>query len=160
VRYRAIVHKAGEDILELMKAMVELCPKPNPDSGEGTFDLMSVLVTGIVAVSTTVISGGATAAILLGTAVLELLGEGIKTAERTPPENRLLLENKYYLADVARQYMDGVNKIERDTAQAVTDLRDNMRRELDGLRHQRTYQPKLHGSTAEEVPFFRDYLYR
>lgn len=87
VRYRAILRKAGEDILALMNALAEMCPKPAPP-GEGTFNLPSVLITGLVAVATTVISGGsgATAGVLLGVAVTEMLGEGLKTAERKPQE--------------------------------------------------------------------------
>lgn len=160
VRYRAILHKAGEDIQALMNAMVEMCPKPKPP-GEGTFDLMSVLVTGIVALTTTVItagSGGVTAGALLVSLVAEMLGEGVKTAEQKVPENKLLLENKYYLADVARQYFDGVNKIERDASDATKALFANLRGELDGLRRLREYRPKQGGSTATTVPFFRDYL--
>jgi hypothetical protein len=162
VRYRAIVHKAGEDIEALMRAMVDMCPKPAPP-GQGTFNLMSVLVTGIVALGTTVITagaGGVTVGVALSVLLAEMLGEGIKTAERKPPENKLLLENKYYLADVARQYIQGVDKIERDASDGIKALFDSLRRELDGLRQLRSHQPKREGTSNTEVPFFRDYLYR
>lgn len=162
VRYRAILHKAGEDVEALMKAMVELCPKPAPP-GEGSFNLMSVLVTGIVAVATTVISGGTgtTVGVLLGVAVAETIGEAIKTAERTGAKTELLLDNKYYLADVARQYLAGVQKIERDTANAVEALRDGLRRELDELREHRQHPEWRRGTPGAMtgvVPYFRDYV--
>lgn len=92
VRYRAILHKAGEDIHELMNAMVEMCPKPAPP-GEGDFNLMSMLVTGIVAATTTVISGGATAGVVMGIAVAEMVGDAAKTAKHEEGQQyELMLE--------------------------------------------------------------------
>lgn len=160
VRYRAILHKAGEDVLELMKAMVEMCPKPAPP-GQGNFNLMSIVVTGIVAVATTVISagsGGVAAPVLLGVAVTEMLGEAVKTAENKGGKQELVLENHEYLRDTARQYLDAVNKIEQDTAEAINALRDSLRRELDRLREERRYEvlPQS-GQNSDVVPEIANY---
>ena len=161
VRYRAILHKAGEDVLELTKAMVAMCPKPVPP-GEGGFNLMSIAITGIVAVATTVISagsGGVATAVLLGTAVTEMLGEAAKTAEHKGGRQELVLDNHEYLRDTARQYLDAVNKIEQDTAEAINALRDSLRRELDRLREERSYEvmPRS-GVTSAAVPEIANYL--
>jgi hypothetical protein len=160
VRYRAILHKAGEDIHDLTSAMVGLCSKPAPP-GEGTFNLVSVLVTGIVAVTTTVITGGSgtTVGVLLGAAVVELIGEAIKTAEGPDAQNKAQLENHEFLRDTARQYIAVVDKIERDTGEAIQNLRDSLSRELDALRSERKYEVvPTSDQISGDVPYVRDYL--
>jgi hypothetical protein len=160
-RYRAILHKAGEDILELVQAMVEMCPKPAPP-GQGGFNLMSIVVTGIVAAAATVISagsGGVTAPMLIGVVVTELIGEAVKTAEHKGGEQKLVLDTHEYLRDTARQYLDAVEKIERDTAEAINGLRDSLRRELDRLRDDRSYEiVPLSGNMSDAVPEIANYL--
>ena len=166
VRYRAIMHKAGEDILALMEALVTLCPRASTAPGATvpgatTLDVFSIVVTGLVVAATTVLtagSGGVTMAVVLGSAAIEMAGETAKTAEeKKTPQQRLLLEDKMYLRDVVRQYLDGVNKIERDVAEAILDLRDNLRRELDGLRQGRQYPVNGVGPETGAVPQIDDY---
>ncbi|WP_460396214.1 hypothetical protein [Actinophytocola sediminis] len=161
VRYRAVLHKAGEDILELVQAMVEMCPKKVPE-GQGGLNLFSVLVTGLVAAAATVIgagSGGVTTPVLLGVVVTEMIGEAVKTAEVKGTKNELVLDIHTYLRDTARQYLDQVDKIERDTAQAINDLRDSLRRQLDSLRQDRIQEvvPQS-GETSGAVPRIGSYL--
>lgn len=160
MRYRAILHKVGEDIYELMKAMVEMCPKPAPP-GEGTFNWPSVIVTGVVAIAATVISGGATTTVaaVFGTAVVEMVGEAVKTAEQKGAKKDLLLENHHYLRDTAKQYLDAVNKIEREAADAIIELHSSLRSEMDRLRQERQYELMTNsGKVSDTAPNFRDYL--
>ncbi|MGH3880645.1 MAG: hypothetical protein ACRDSK_26770 [Actinophytocola sp.] len=166
VRYRAIMHRAGEDILALMETLVKLCPRASTapgatDPGGTSLDVFSIVVTGLVVAATTVLTagaGGVTAAVVLGSAAVEMAGEAVKTAEeKKAPKQRLLLEDKMYLRDVVPQYLDGVNKIERDVAEAVLDLRDNLRRELDGLRQTRQYPVNGVGPETGAVPQIDDY---
>lgn len=159
-RYRAIMHKAGEDVLELVQAMVEMCPKPNP-SEQGNFNLLSVLVTGIVATAATIIgagSGGVTTPVLLGVVVTEMIGETVKTAEGKGTKNELRLTNHEYLRDTAKEYIEGVGRIERQTAEAITSLRDSLRRDLDRLRSERVHEgvPRS-GQMSDDVPMIGDY---
>lgn len=161
VKYRAILHKAGDDIATLMEALTALCPKPAPE-GQGSFNMLSILVTGLVAVGTTVItagSGGVTASVLLGVAFMEMVGEGVKTAERKPPEKTLTLDNAYYLRDVARQYLREAEQIEREAATAIQDLYRSLQSELARLREARRYValPDT-GEVTDAVPVFDDYL--
>jgi hypothetical protein len=160
VRYRAILHKAGEDIAVLMEAFTALCPKPAPE-GQGSFNLMSVIVTGLVAVGTTVITagtGGVTAPVLLGVAFMEMVGEGIKTAERKPPEKKLALDNVYYLRDVAKQYLREVEQIEREAATAIQDLYRSLQTQLSQLREARQHDQMPQTGVTGEVPIFDNYL--
>lgn len=55
--------------------------------------------------------------------------------------------------------MDAVDKIEQDTATAIQDLRDRLRRDLDRLRQERTYE-FMPGTNvmSGEVPVFDNYL--
>lgn len=157
VRYRAVLHKAGEDILALMEALTRLCPRP-PQDAVGSVNLMSVAVTGVVAVATTVITGGAsgvTAAVLLSTAV-EMVGEAVKTAERTK-KKELVLDNAYHLRDAAKQYLTSVEQIEREVADALMELGDSLRRRLDQIRDAREYLPYGNGEITDKVPFYDDY---
>jgi hypothetical protein len=133
VRYRATMHSAGEDILALMETLVKLCPRASTapgatEPGTTTLDVFSIIVTGLVVAATTVLTagaGGVTTAVVLGSAAVEMAGEAGKTAEeKKAPQQRLLLEDKMYLRDVVRQYLDGVDKIERDVAEAILDLRE------------------------------------
>jgi hypothetical protein len=159
-RYRAVLHKAGEDVLELVQAMVEMCPKPNPP-GEGGFNLLSILVTAIAAGAATVItagSGGVTAPVLLGVVVTEVIGEAVKTAEQKGAKNELALDNHKYLRDTARQYIDEIGKIERETADAINGLRDSLRHQLDSLRDKRTHEVKPEsGTMSDAVPVISEY---
>ncbi|HEX6353853.1 hypothetical protein [Actinophytocola sp.] len=157
IRYRAILHRAGEDILALTEALTRLCPRPAP-TVESTFNLMSVVVTGIVAVATSVITGGSTgvtAAVLFASAV-EMVGEAVKTTERTTTKE-LVLENTYHLRDAAKQYLNGVEQIEREVADALVDLTDSLRRRLDQIREARQYSRYNESQLTDKVPFYDDY---
>jgi hypothetical protein len=158
IRYRAILDKAGEDILALMEALTRLCPRPAPNPG-GSPDLMSIVVTGIVAVATTVITGGGsapTAAVLFGSAVTEMVGEAVKTAGRGA-EKELVLDDADFLRDVAKEYLRSVEQIEREVADALTELRDSLGRRLDQIRQAREYKPYSYSEITDGVPFFDNY---
>ncbi len=160
VRYRAILHKAGEDIATLMEAMTALCAKPAPE-GQGSFNMFSVVVTGLVAVTTTVITagaGGVTAAALLGAAAVEMVGEGLKTAEQKGARKELVLDNAYYLRDVAKQYLREVEQIEREAAAAIQDLYQSLQRELARLREARRHDLMPYTGVTDAVPVLADYL--
>lgn len=159
-KYRAIFKKAGEDIAALMNALTEMFARPHPYGGDKVnFDILSIVVTGLVAATAMVISGGVSAGVLLRVVAVEVIGEAVKTASSEGVETRLLLENHYHLRDVAKQYLDGVNKIELDTAEAIRQLYENLRIEVDALRDARRYQVKPTDSgTSMWVPHFRDYL--
>jgi hypothetical protein len=161
VRYRAIMHKAGEDLLALMDAMVELCPRPTPEGGV-SLNLMSIVVTGLVAAATTVVTGGAgtTFGVVLGATAIEMLGEAVKTAERSGESAKVLkLDNQEFLRDVVKQYLEETEKIEREVADAVQKLAANLNERLSVLRQQREY-PILPTSNqvTGEVPRFPQYL--
>ncbi len=158
IRYRAILDKAGDDILALMEALTELCPRPAPNPA-GSPDLMSIVVTGIVAVATTVITGGAsapTAAVLFGAAVTEMVGEAVKTAGGGA-KKELVLDDADFLRDVAKDYLRSVEQIEREVADALAELRDSLGRRLDQIRQSREYRPYDEGEITGGVPFFDDY---
>lgn len=160
VRYKAIMHKAGEDMLALMDAMAELCPRPTPEGG-ASFNLMSIVVTGLVAAATTVATGGAgtTFGVVLGGAAIEMLGEAVKTAERSGASAKeLKLDNKEFLRDVAKQYIEEIEKIEREVAEAVQGLATNLNERLTVLRQQREYRTIPETSVTGEVPRFPAYL--
>jgi hypothetical protein len=157
VRYRAIFLKAGEDIAKLMTALTEkFANPPNEGAGGGVdFDLKSIIITGIATALTTVLGGPVTKAVVLASAVTDALGEAAKTAQVTTRE----IHVHPYFHDTAKQYIDGVDKIERETADAVRELADNLRIEADRLRDKRQY--KLYneeGSSQTQVPRIRTYL--
>lgn len=156
VRYRAIFMKAGEDIAELMTALTEkFANPPNEGAGGGTnFDLKSILITGIATALTTVLGGGVTQTIVLASAAVDALGEAAKTAQTTSREVHV----HPYFYDTAKQYIDGVNRIERETADAVRDLADNMRREIDRLRDERRYEVYPKTGLQAEVPHINTYM--
>ncbi|ONI79737.1 hypothetical protein ALI144C_23580 [Actinosynnema sp. ALI-1.44] len=165
VRYRAIFHKASEDMAALMRAMTKTFAQHDwYHSGGGgvILDLFSVAVTGLVAGVTMVISGGATAptaAKLLQVVVVEAIGEAMKTAKEGDKKNQLLIEDQRYLRDSAKQYLDAVTKIERDTAQAVTDLHAKLRTKLDELRSGREYSTVPNSAaTSMSVPRYHTYF--
>jgi hypothetical protein len=163
VRYRAIFEQAGKDITKLMFALTDKFAKPNPyGSGGPSFDLVSIVVTGLVVVATSVISGGAggTAGVLLGTAVTEMLGEAIKTAQAHGTENKMALDDHHRLQDTAQQYLEAVTKIERETADAISQLRDNLRTKLAELRDNRRYArlPTDPTRDSTQVPHYGDYI--
>lgn len=148
VRYRAIFMKAGQDMAKLMTALTEkFANPPNQGAGGGVdFDLKSILITGIATAFTTVLGGGATTLIVLGSAAVDVLGEAAKTAAPTTRE----IHVHPYFHDTAKQYVDGINRIEREVADAVAELRDNMRVEVDRLRDRRRYA-LWSGGEADQV---------
>ena len=157
VRFRAIMHKAGEDILALMEGLIRLCPRPAPAEVQVSVDVKSIVVTGIVAATTTVLTGGAagvTAAVLLGAAAVEMAGEAVKTASA---KKDLVVGNKDYLRDVVREYLKDAEQIEREVAEALTDLGDSLRRRLDQIRQAREYRCYQESPITDKVPFFDDY---
>jgi hypothetical protein len=163
VRYRAIFKKASEDITALTFALTDKFARPNPyGSGGATFDLLSIVVTGLVVITTAVITEGTgiTVGVALSNAVVEMLGEAVKTAKSNGTEHRTALEDHPRLQDTAQQYIDAVSKIERDTADAITQLRDSLRIELDKLRDKRMYAslPTDRERNSTQVPHYSDYI--
>lgn len=161
VRYRAIFQKAGEDITKLMSALTDKFATfdPRPTGGGVSVDILSIVVTGLVAATTTVITGGAgaaTAIVAFATAV-EMIGEAVKTAEPNA-ETTYRLESREHLRDVAQQYLDAVNGIARDVEVAVKQLYENLRTEVDSFRAARTYKLPYTGENATSVPRYRDFL--
>lgn len=139
-KYRAIFQKAGEDVTALINALTEKFARKHPYSGSDfSIDFLSVVVTGLVAAATIVISGGAAAPVAFSIVVTEVLGEAIKTAEGKD-KPKVLLENHYHLADIAAQYLDGVNRIEHEVAAAIRQVTDNLRHDLERLHSAREYQ--------------------
>ncbi|MFI7677080.1 hypothetical protein [Actinophytocola sp. NPDC049390] len=157
VRYRAIMHKAGEDVVTLMEGLIRLCPRPAPADVQISADVKSIVVTGIVAAAATVLTagaGGVTAAVLLGATAVEMAGEAVKTASA---KKDLVVGNKDYLRDVVREYLKNVEQIEREVAEALTDLGDSLRRRLDQIRQVREYKSYGESPLTDKVPFFDDY---
>jgi hypothetical protein len=153
-RYRAIFKQASEDMAKLMTALSETFAKHNWYGGAGfTIDVKSVVITGVVAAVTTVISGGITVAKALASVVTEIVGEAGKTAESKP------IQDSYHLRDSARQYLDAVAKIERDTAEAIRLLYESLRRQVDEIRQLRQYQARPDSAgTSMWVPHYKDYI--
>ncbi|HEV8555654.1 MAG TPA: hypothetical protein VGR06_04555 [Actinophytocola sp.] len=164
VRYRAIFKKAGEDIARLMFGLTDKFAtfNPFPEGGGVGFNFLSIVVTGLVAAATAVITEGTgvTAGVLLGSAVADMLGEAVKTANSTGPDStQYQLESREHLRDVAKQYLDAVEKIESDVSWAINQLFASLRVEVDKLRTERMYEavPGT-GTNATSVPRYRDYL--
>lgn len=158
VRYRAIMHQAGEDMLALMDTMVGLCERPAPD--QGSLNLPSIIVTGLVAAATTVATGGVgtTFGVVLGATAIEVIGEAVKTAEPAE-QTELKLDNKEFLRDVAEQYIAAIEKIEREVADAVQKLGANLKERVNLLRQEYKHQTiPDEGRTTTEVPKFPAYL--
>jgi hypothetical protein len=159
VRYRAIFMKAGEDIAKLMTALTEKFAN-SPVEGVGVgggvdFDLKSIVITGVATALTTVLGGGVTAPIVLATAAVDTLGEAVKSARTT---TRGVHVHPYF-HDTAKQYIDGVDRIEREVADAVQELTDNMRTEVDRLRDKRRYEVYPgKGEIQTRVPHIRTYI--
>ncbi|MBP2327473.1 hypothetical protein JOF56_007858 [Kibdelosporangium banguiense] len=153
-KYQAIFAQAGKDITSLMKALTETFAKHNWYGGTGfTIDVKSVIITGLVAAVTTVISGGITVAKALASVVTELTGEAGKTAQSKP------IQDHYRLREPAKQYLDAVTKIERDTAEAVKQLYESLRVQIDRIREMRQYEAKPRtGTKTQLAPHYRDYL--
>lgn len=157
VRFRAIMHRAGADVLALMEGLIRLCPRPAPADVQVAVDVKSIVVTGIVAATATVLTGGAggvTAAVLLGATAVEMAGEAVKTAS---VKKELVLGNKDHLRDVVREYLKNAEQIEREVAEALTDLGDSLRRRLDQIRQVREYKCYDESPLTDKVPFFDDY---
>lgn len=158
VRYRAIFMKACEDIAKLMTALTEKFANP-PNEGVGggvDFDLGSILITGIASAAATVLGGaGLTHAVVLASAAVDTLAEAAKTAR--PTTRRVHVHPFFH--DTAKQYIDGVNRIEREVAEAVRDLYDSMRTEVDKLRDKRRYLFYYRkGSLQTQVPHISVHL--
>lgn len=157
-RYRAIFKTATEDIKNLMFGLTDKFATfdPRPSGAGVSFDILSIVVTGLVAATTTVITGGAgtaMATVALVTAV-EALGEAAKTAKAD-----YHLRSPQHLRDVAQEYLDAVNKIERDVTEAVKALYASLQHELKKLRDARTYEAVPNtGETATSVPRYPHYL--
>lgn len=157
-KYRAIFQKAGEDVTALINALTEKFARKDPYSGSDfSIDFLSVVVTGLVAAVTLVITGGATMPVMLGVVVTEVLGEATKTAEGKD-KPKLLLENHYHLADIAAQYLDGVNRIEHEVAAAIRQVTDNLRHDLERLHSAREYKVTEAGpGLSNAVPHLINY---
>lgn len=157
VRYRAIFLKAGEDMAKLMTALTEKFANPPVEGAGGgvDFDLKSILITGIATALTTVLGGGAAAPVVLASAAVDTLGEAAKSARQV---TRGVHVHPYF-HDTAKQYLDGVNRIEREVADAIRELADNMRTELDRLRDKRRYELyEDRGGVQMQVPHIRIHL--
>jgi hypothetical protein len=130
-RYRAIYLKAGKDVAALMTALTEKFANPPTDErGIGvTFDLKSILITAVVAAATSVIGSTATAAVLLGKAATSALGDATKNGTATTRS----IDMHARLRDTAQEYLDGVHRIDRETADAIADLTDSPRSQLAEL---------------------------
>lgn len=159
-RYWAIFDKAGEDLLELMDAFTEECASYDPNAGSGlTLDIMSIVVGAVIAVTTTVITGG------VGTTVVQALRSAASaTVSKTlnevtrAQEKNLVLDKHRHLQDTAKQYVAGIEAIEREVADAITELRDHLRVELDDTRDRRRYEIGLDtGVFSESVPHVADF---
>lgn len=83
--------------------------------------------------------------------VTEIIGEAGKTADTKPIQD--------HLRESARQYLEAVTKVERDTAQAIKQLYESLTTQVNALREKRQYQviPNVPGTTRV-VPHYRDYL--
>lgn len=158
VRYRTMFMKAGEDIARLMKALTEKFANP-PNEGVGggvKFDFPSILINAIVSAATTILTGGA------GLTVKELLKSATSSAlssamTSTKVTRQLDVHQQFY--DTAKQYVDGVEKIEKETADAIKELTDHMRSEIEKLRDQRTYLVfNSNFGSHTEVPRIQSYL--
>jgi hypothetical protein len=161
VRYRAIFKKACEDITALMNALTDKFANPAVYGNGITFEWPSIIITGLVVVVTTVITEGAgtTVGITLAAAVVEMLGEAGKTAKSNGTETHHVLDGHTHLRDTVKQYLDAVNKIEHDTAEAIKQLYESLRVEVDKLRDARQYEAVPNtGTKTMWVPQFRDYV--
>jgi hypothetical protein len=154
-RYRAVFLKAGQDITALMDALTQKFATPPSGGGGSDFDLLSIVVTGLVSAVTTVITGTPTAAVALGTVAVEALGEAVKSAE----PRRLAIEGHPHLRDTARQFLDAVDRIEREVGETIRRLADNLRVELDRIRDLRRYEViPASGDVSTAVPHFHAYM--
>jgi hypothetical protein len=129
-RYRAIYVKAGKDIAALMRRLTEKFA--NPPAGRGgigvTLDFKSILITAVVAAATSVI-GGAAKAVALAEAAVSALGDAANNGTATTRS----IDTHARLRDTAREYLDGVHRIERETTDAIADLTDSLRSQLADL---------------------------
>ncbi|ONI79741.1 hypothetical protein ALI144C_23600 [Actinosynnema sp. ALI-1.44] len=161
VRYRAIFQKASSDIAALMNALTKTFAQHNWYGGGGiTIDIASVVVTALVAAATTVLSGGG-AGLTSAVVLTEAVGEAIKTAE-SKQENRTtsLIEDRDYLRDSVKQYLDAVNRIEQETAEAIIGLAQSLPAAMDRIRTEREYRtgPGESGPVQRSVPQYRDFF--
>lgn len=161
VRYCAIFDKAAQDIATITNYLTERFPNPKDPNAGVQLDPLSIIVTGLIVIATTVITEGAgtSMGITLAAAVTEMLGEGVKTAKTKPPENNLKLGYHDTVIQTVHEYFDRVAQIERDVANAVNQLYDSLRTEVDKLRQGRTHEksPGI-GPRPERPPRFPDYL--
>ncbi|WP_143229230.1 hypothetical protein [Actinophytocola xanthii] len=155
-RYRAVFLKAGEDIARLMDGLTaRFASPPSREAPGADFDLLSIVVTALVTAVATVISGTPTTAVALGVVATEALGEAVKTAE----PKKVVIEGHTHLRDSARQFLDAVDSIEREVAEAIIQLRDHLRIELDRIRELRRHEViPGSGRTSEAVPRFPEYM--
>jgi hypothetical protein len=162
-KYRGIFKRSAEDITELMNALMEKFARPHSYGDGLEFNLVTFLITGVVTAVSTVITGGAaapTAALVLSKVAVAMVGNAASTAKEKGSEKHVLLENHNYLRDVAKQYVEAVNKIEEEVEQAVKDLYEHLRIQLDEIRKEREYQviPTDGEKKSMFVPHYRDYL--
>lgn len=157
-KYRAIFQKAAEDVNALMKGLMEQFEQSTKFRGGGglTFDWKSIIITGLVAAVSTVLAPGATAALALRMVAVNVIGEAVKTGKAAEHK----LGGQQYTRDVARQYLEAVDKIGAETVAAVTELAQAMRRAVNEVRDKREYQVKPTDGDKKSiyVPFYRDYL--
>jgi hypothetical protein len=155
-RYRAVFLEASENVAALTDGLTRrFAAAVERGDPVADVDLVSIVVTALVAAVTTVITGTPTTAVTLGAAAVEALGEAVKTAE----PRRLAVEEHPRLRDTAKQFLDEVDTIEREVAEAIRRLGDNLRVELDRLRDlQRHEVIPASGKMSTSVPFFREYM--
>ncbi|RSM64477.1 hypothetical protein DMH04_51305 [Kibdelosporangium aridum] len=162
VRYRAIFQQARADITALMNALTKIFAEHDwyGRGGGLTIDFASVVVSGIATAVTTVLTGGG-GAVVAAVTLVDVVGEAIKTAKAEPGNTiTVLLQDREYLRDTVKQYLDAVTKVEREAAEAISRLAEALPAKVDEMRVHRDH-PTDRGATTQSgrsLPHYRDYF--
>ncbi|MGH3877265.1 MAG: hypothetical protein ACRDSK_09555 [Actinophytocola sp.] len=161
-RYSAIFDKAGRDLLELMDAFTTECANYEPTGGgDLALDVMSIVVDVIIGATVTVLTGGigTTAKELLKGAASTALSNGMHQAAAEKKEKHLTLDKHYDLRDTTRQYLERVEAIEREVADAVNGLAGSLRRLVAQKRELREYETDtVGGPKSTKLPHPADFM--
>jgi hypothetical protein len=161
-RYSAIFDKAGRDLLELMDAFTTECANYEPTGGgDLALDIPSIVVDVIIGAAVTVLTGGigTTAKELLKGAASTALSNGMHQAAAEKKEKQLTLDRHYDLRDTTRQYLERVQAIEREVADAVNGMASTLPRDVTQQRENRAYETDtVGGPTSSKLPHPADFM--
>lgn len=127
-KYRAAFAQASKDLAQLMTRFTEICGAHDftgpPAGSTKDVDWSTVAISSVVGAAVTVLTGGTAAAVgiaLIGDVVVATLTAAEKGGQQTPRK----LADSHFLCDVANDFLEEADRIERELAEAISGRDDD-----------------------------------